>query len=45
MARKIAERNQPYQSGGNMIQDVTFEEIKYHKAPNRLIFKVLPMMS
>lgn len=26
---------QPYQSGGNMIQDVTFEEIKYHKAPNR----------
>ncbi|MCC9016275.1 family 2A encapsulin nanocompartment cargo protein cysteine desulfurase [Flavobacterium lipolyticum] len=25
----------PYQSGGNMIQDVTFEEIKYHKAPNR----------
>lgn len=26
---------QPYQSGGNMIQDVTFEEIRYHKAPNR----------
>jgi cysteine desulfurase/selenocysteine lyase len=26
---------QPYQAGGNMIQDVTFEEIKYHKAPNR----------
>ena len=26
---------QPYQSGGNMIQDVTFDEIKYHKAPNR----------
>lgn len=26
---------QPYQGGGNMIQDVTFEEIKYHKAPNR----------
>jgi cysteine desulfurase/selenocysteine lyase len=26
---------EPYQSGGNMIQDVTFEEIKYHKAPNR----------
>ncbi|MFH6934948.1 family 2A encapsulin nanocompartment cargo protein cysteine desulfurase [Flavobacterium sp. FlaQc-30] len=25
----------PYQSGGNMIQDVTFEKIKYHKAPNR----------
>ncbi|HSD06348.1 family 2A encapsulin nanocompartment cargo protein cysteine desulfurase [Flavobacterium sp.] len=26
---------EPYQSGGNMIQDVTFDEIKYHKAPNR----------
>ncbi|WP_281226662.1 family 2A encapsulin nanocompartment cargo protein cysteine desulfurase [Flavobacterium aquiphilum] len=26
---------EPYQSGGNMIQDVTFEEIKYHKAPSR----------
>ncbi|KQO25027.1 segregation protein B [Flavobacterium sp. Leaf82] len=26
---------QQYQAGGNMIQDVTFEEIKYHKAPNR----------
>lgn len=26
---------EPYQAGGNMIQDVTFEEIKYHKAPNR----------
>lgn len=26
---------EPYQSGGNMIQDVTFEEIRYHKAPNR----------
>jgi cysteine desulfurase/selenocysteine lyase len=26
---------EPYQSGGNMIQDVTFEHIKYHKAPNR----------
>jgi len=26
---------EPYQSGGNMIQDVTFEEIKYHNAPNR----------
>lgn len=26
---------EPYQSGGNMIQDVTFEQIKYHKAPNR----------
>lgn len=26
---------QPYQGGGNMIQDVTFEEIKYHNTPNR----------
>lgn len=26
---------EPYQSGGNMIQDVTFEEIRYHKSPNR----------
>ena len=26
---------EPYQSGGNMIQDVTFEQIKYHKSPNR----------
>ena len=26
---------EPYQSGGNMIQDVTFEEIKYHNAPSR----------
>ncbi|WP_348796957.1 family 2A encapsulin nanocompartment cargo protein cysteine desulfurase [Flavobacterium adhaerens] len=26
---------EPYQGGGNMIQDVTFEEIKYHKAPHR----------
>jgi cysteine desulfurase/selenocysteine lyase len=26
---------QPWQSGGNMIQDVTFEQIRYHNAPNR----------
>ncbi|MES2520153.1 MAG: family 2A encapsulin nanocompartment cargo protein cysteine desulfurase [Bacteroidota bacterium] len=26
---------QPWQAGGNMIQDVTFEHIKYHNAPNR----------
>ncbi|HRO44791.1 family 2A encapsulin nanocompartment cargo protein cysteine desulfurase [Agriterribacter sp.] len=26
---------EPWQGGGNMIQDVTFEEIQYHKAPNR----------
>jgi cysteine desulfurase/selenocysteine lyase len=31
----LLNETQPYQSGGNMIQDVTFEEIKYHKAPNR----------
>ncbi|MFT4017787.1 MAG: family 2A encapsulin nanocompartment cargo protein cysteine desulfurase [Agriterribacter sp.] len=26
---------EPWQGGGNMIQDVTFEKIQYHKAPNR----------
>ncbi|MCF3110935.1 cysteine desulfurase [Niabella sp. CC-SYL272] len=26
---------QPWQGGGNMIQDVTFEEIRYHNAPAR----------
>ncbi|WP_300597824.1 family 2A encapsulin nanocompartment cargo protein cysteine desulfurase [Niabella sp.] len=26
---------QPWQGGGNMIQDVTFEEIRYHNAPGR----------
>lgn len=26
---------EPYQGGGNMIQDVSFEEIKYHRAPHR----------
>ncbi|MBX2921477.1 MAG: cysteine desulfurase [Chitinophagaceae bacterium] len=26
---------EPWQGGGNMIRDVTFEKIQYHKAPNR----------
>lgn len=26
---------EPWQGGGNMIQDVTFEQIRYHNAPNR----------
>ncbi|MGC4232596.1 MAG: family 2A encapsulin nanocompartment cargo protein cysteine desulfurase [Niabella sp.] len=26
---------EPWQGGGNMIQDVTFEQIKYHNVPNR----------
>ncbi len=26
---------QPWQGGGNMIVDVTFEHIQYHKAPSR----------
>lgn len=26
---------EPWQGGGNMIQDVSFEEIKYHPAPHR----------
>lgn len=26
---------EPWQGGGNMIQDVSFEEIKYHAAPHR----------
>ncbi|GGH71667.1 cysteine desulfurase/selenocysteine lyase [Filimonas zeae] len=26
---------EPWQGGGNMIKDVTFEEIQYHPAPNR----------
>ena len=34
-AQNLLNEMEPYQSGGNMIQDVTFEEIKYHKAPNR----------
>jgi cysteine desulfurase/selenocysteine lyase len=31
----ILNETEPWQGGGNMIQDVTFEEIRYHKAPNR----------
>lgn len=31
----LLNETEPWQGGGNMIQDVTFEEIKYHKAPNR----------
>jgi cysteine desulfurase/selenocysteine lyase len=32
---EILNSTEPWQGGGNMIQDVTFEHIKYHKAPNR----------
>ena len=32
---EILNNTEPWQGGGNMIQDVTFEHIKYHKAPNR----------
>lgn len=31
----ILNETEPWQGGGNMIQDVTFEEIQYHQAPNR----------
>ncbi|GGD68712.1 cysteine desulfurase [Emticicia aquatilis] len=31
----ILNATEPWQGGGNMIQDVTFEHIKYHNAPNR----------
>ncbi len=31
----ILNATEPWQGGGNMIQDVSFEEIKYHKAPAR----------
>ncbi len=31
----LLNETQPWQAGGNMIQDVTFEHIKYHNAPNR----------
>ncbi|MFT3750389.1 MAG: family 2A encapsulin nanocompartment cargo protein cysteine desulfurase [Agriterribacter sp.] len=31
----ILNSTEPWQGGGNMIQDVTFEKIQYHKAPNR----------
>ncbi len=32
---ELLNETEPWQGGGNMIQDVTFEEIRYHKAPNR----------
>ncbi len=32
---EILNATEPWQGGGNMIQDVTFEHIKYHPAPNR----------
>jgi len=32
---EILNATEPWQGGGNMIQDVTFEHIKYHYAPNR----------
>ncbi|SEQ39597.1 cysteine desulfurase / selenocysteine lyase [Solimonas aquatica] len=33
--REILEATQPWQGGGNMIQDVTFEKTVYHGAPAR----------
>lgn len=32
---ELLNATQPYQGGGNMIQDVTFEETKFHNAPSR----------
>ncbi|WP_292010840.1 family 2A encapsulin nanocompartment cargo protein cysteine desulfurase [Chryseobacterium sp.] len=32
---EILNSSEPWQGGGNMIEDVTFEKIKYHKSPNR----------
>lgn len=32
---ELLNQTQPWQGGGNMIQDVTFEHIKYQNAPNR----------
>lgn len=32
---ELLNETQPWQGGGNMIQDVTFEQIQYHKAPQR----------
>lgn len=31
----LLNETQPWQGGGNMIKDVTFEHIQYHPAPNR----------
>ncbi|PPE73389.1 cysteine desulfurase [Solimonas fluminis] len=33
--REVLEQTQPWQGGGNMIQDVTFEKTVYHGAPAR----------
>ncbi|AXQ31298.1 SufS family cysteine desulfurase [Solimonas sp. K1W22B-7] len=33
--RELLEQTQPWQGGGNMIQDVTFEKTVYHGAPAR----------
>ncbi|MFT3705117.1 MAG: family 2A encapsulin nanocompartment cargo protein cysteine desulfurase [Agriterribacter sp.] len=32
---ELLNATQPYQGGGNMIEDVTFEETKFHNAPSR----------
>ncbi len=32
---ELLNSTEPWQGGGNMIRDVTFEKIQYHKAPNR----------
>lgn len=32
---EVLEATQPWQGGGNMIEDVTFEQIRYHGAPAR----------
>lgn len=32
---ELLNATEPWQGGGNMIQDVTFEQIKYHNTPNR----------
>lgn len=32
---ELLNSTEPWQGGGNMIQDVTFEHIQYHKAPGR----------
>ncbi|GAB3431542.1 family 2A encapsulin nanocompartment cargo protein cysteine desulfurase [Niabella aquatica] len=32
---ELLNATEPWQGGGNMIQDVTFEQIKYHHTPNR----------
>ena len=32
---ELLNETQPWQGGGNMIEDVTFEQTRYHKAPGR----------